>query len=101
MYQGHVRAHILRSGFYDGQYVREELEEHSMDVIGKIYEKVESQRDLIVLKYEKKLRHSLLTALTGKDVDIDENEQVTISGGVEEAYWGARGSFKLGVIPSR
>ena len=98
--QEHVRGHILRSGFYDGQYVREELEELSIDVIGKIYEKVESQRDLIVLKYEKKLRHSLLKALTGKDVEISENEEITISGPVEEAYWGARGSFKLGVIPS-
>ena len=25
---------------------------------------------------------------------------MTISGSVDEAYWGARGSFKLGVIPS-
>ena len=42
----------------------------------------------------------MLKALTGKDVEISENEEITISGPVEEAYWGARGSFKLGVIPS-
>ncbi len=98
--QEHVRAHVLRSGFYNGEYVREQLEEQSMEIFGRVYEKVESQRDLIVLKYEKKLRHSLLEGLTGKEVEISENDQITISGPVEEAYWGARGSFSLGVIPS-
>ena len=96
----HARAFVLRTGMYKGRYVREEIEETSYDVLGEIYEKVESQRDLIVLKYEKKLRTTLLKALIGKEIIVEDDERVYSQGPVQEAYWGARGRFKLGVIPS-
>ncbi|MAW06886.1 MAG: hypothetical protein CME61_01245 [Halobacteriovoraceae bacterium] len=92
------RKHILKTGVYKGKNIKEEIQESLDESFGSILKKVWSQRDLIIFRYEKSIREKLIEALIGRDVDIDKNDNITVSGDVESTAF-FRKQMPLGIIP--
>ena len=53
---------FLDLGFIKGRYVTEELADEATDKIARVYRKINTQRDLVILRYEKKLRQQIVAA---------------------------------------
>lgn len=93
------RHHILRTGRYKGRNIRDDLNYELDTKLADIMEKVWTQRDIMILRYEKSIRESLLEALSGRDVEIIEHDGISIEGDVEETSFFRR-TMPLGLIPN-
>ncbi|MBT6326852.1 MAG: hypothetical protein HOJ35_12860, partial [Bdellovibrionales bacterium] len=92
------RHHILKTGRYKRSDIRDDLNYELDKKLAEIMEKVWTQRDIMILRYEKSIREELLEALSGRDVEIIDHDGISIEGDVEETAF-FRKSMPLGLIP--
>lgn len=91
-----ARSIVLRTGMLKGREIRDDLADALDETGGKVLQKIYSQRDLMVMRFEKSVRLELLKALTGKEVSID-SDAIRFNGRVQTTSF-LTGSFPLGVI---
>ena len=91
-----ARSIVLRTGMLKGRDVREDLADGLDETGGKVLQKIYSQRDLMVMRFEKAVRVELLKAMTGKEVSIDP-DAIRFNGPVQTTSY-FTGSYPLGII---
>ncbi|MBT6324969.1 MAG: hypothetical protein HOJ35_03305 [Bdellovibrionales bacterium] len=96
--QSNARQKILSSGRLKGENIRDDIDFELNDMLGEIMEKVWSQRDLMIMRYERVIRKDLAEALTGKSAVLKYDDSLYVTGSAETTYFWS-GSIPLGYIP--
>jgi hypothetical protein len=99
VYQSQARAHILRSGKLRGNDIRDQLAQSFDEKGALVMRKIWSQRDLMIMRFERAVREELIVGLSGKWAELRDD------GTAREYGWVSRtsiltGSQPLGFIPN-
>jgi hypothetical protein len=97
VYLSQARQRVLIDGQLKGRNIRDQLADKLDEAAGKVMRKIWSQRDLMVMRFEKAVRIELATALSGKTVRLSNTDTLTLSGSVDSTSF-LTGSIPLGMI---
>jgi hypothetical protein len=101
-----ARISVFRTRMYGDKDISEKLFDSFSRKMDELEKPHKVLRNMLAVKYEKELRLSVLHALSGREVEIGEDDQIIYEDEnnwrwkTPTAYWGIFGSLKLGVIPS-
>ena len=98
VYQSQARTNILRTGMLRGRDIRDQLADSFDEKGGMVMRKIWSQRDLMIMRFEKIVREELIKGLTGKWVRINSNDTASEYGWVSRTSI-LTGGHALGFIP--